>query len=73
VVVVVAVCPGWIGVLGFHDSVRDCPESWTESDVIAWPPVLETCTVKLGAWFTCSKSTLALMWCFVVRRVEPPV
>src|SRR2546428_13434756 len=72
-VVVVEVWPGSIGRFGFQESVRGCPESWVESDVIAWSPVLETCMVRLGAWFTCSKSMLALTWCFVVRRVEPPV
>src|SRR3989442_9524195 len=73
VVVAVAVWPGWIGRLGFQDSVTDCPESWVESDVIAWSPVLETCIARLGAWFSCSKLMLALTWCFAARSVEPPV
>src|SRR5438309_3481521 len=29
--------------------------------------------LRLGVWLSCSKLMLALTWCFVVRRVEPPV
>ena len=73
VVVVDVVCPDWSGMTGFHDRLRGCPASWIETDAIAWSPILEICMVRLGAWFTCSKFMLALTWCGVVRRVEPPV
>src|SRR6266487_491438 len=55
VVVAVAVWPGWIGRLGFQDSVTNCPESWVESDVIAWSPVLEDCNVRVRAVYAVAK------------------
>src|SRR2546422_8212316 len=73
IVVVDVVCPDWSGMAGFQDSVSGWPESWMERDAIAPSPMFEIWMVRLGAWLSCSKSMLALTWCFVVRRVEPPV
>ena len=72
-VVVVVVCPGCAGRLGFHARDKPCPASWTESDVIVEMPVFETWRVRSGPLLICSKSALALKWCVFVKRLLPPV
>jgi len=73
VVVVDEVCPDWSGMAGFQDRLNGCPESWVESDVIAWSPVLETWIERLGVWLSCWKFMLALKWCVFRSVVDPPV